>query len=161
MRSSSIFEKWGRLPFLKNEVVLHLPKILRSTSIWLKIWSQLPFVKIYWGWLPVRAYQPSYLQNKHLPISKYEVVFHLPRNVRSSSIWLKCEVVFHLTKMWGRLPFAKIFWGRLPVRAYQPSYLPNKALLILRRVAGWPGGRPAGRVVSRPVAKRDIKANSA
>ena len=53
---------------------------------------------------------------------KIEIIFHLQKiwgclpfskNLRLSSIFLNVEVVFHFLKIWGRLPFPKI-WGCLP-----------------------------------------------
>ena len=39
---------WGRLPFTKIfEVVFHLQKYLRSSSIYKNIWGRLPFTKVF------------------------------------------------------------------------------------------------------------------
>jgi hypothetical protein len=155
-----IFHKpryWGRLPFPKK-VIFHLPKywsclpfakfwnclpfskILRSSSIWKhevvfhfpKYWGLLPFVKI------LRFSSNCKNIKGVLHLKKIEVVFHLRKKLRSSSIW---------EKNWGLLPNgvssnSRTSFTKQVLRAY--AVILTKNSYLDTPTAGWMAGRPAG-----------------
>ena len=71
----------------------------------------------------------------------------------SSSIYLKIEVVFHIPKYWGRLPFPKKCslssnLGLTPLLySYLIKFCKFPAISLLVRTAGWPAGWAGGRVL--------------
>ena len=92
MRSSSLKIKLRLSSIcLKTDVVFYLTRTFRSSSIYLKRLGCLPFA------------------------STVEVVFHLPKGLRLSSILqkirsssiLKIEFVFYIPNILGRLPFSQ------------------------------------------------------
>ena len=106
---------------------------------------------------------------------QFEVVFHLKKNMRSSSIWekklrstsiwKKIEVVFHLRKNWGRLPFEQklkvVFhlkkkWGCLPNRVSSTCTTSLTKVVLLKMPFWYFSGR-----LGSDDGNSDNRANSA
>ena len=157
--SSSLPFFWCRITLTNFlEIVFHLQKFVRSSSIYNFFWGCLPFT-LFWGRLPITNFFEVVfhfqveVRSDRLPFSKIcEVVSHLQKCLifhlhflRSSFNYKFFEVIFQLQNFLSSSSVFQLRWGRLPFWSYLLLYLPNIVILILRRMVGRSAGRSAGR----------------